>query len=149
MIQPASDCAPVLSRHPSFSLRPSRRYPPRLCKPPLNPLSHCVRTGIVEGLARAQLDDAISVVVITGGDKQAFSAGADIKEMADGDSILRLPTLIDVVDAIEACRVPVVAAIGGIALGGGCEVWKNGTGTTHRTSAVCDGHISTTTVCCV
>lgn len=93
----------------------------RLCKPPLNPLSHDVRVGILRGLQQAQGDDAVSLVVITGGSK-AFSAGADIKEMADGHAVRRTPDLLAVVAAIEACRVPVVAAIGGVALGGGCEV---------------------------
>lgn len=93
----------------------------RLCKPPLNPLSHDVRAGILHGLQQAQGDDAVSLVVITGGSK-AFSAGADIKEMADGHAVRRSPDLLTVVAAIEACRVPVVAAIGGVALGGGCEV---------------------------
>lgn len=97
----------------------------RLCNPPLNPLSYNVRVGILEGLAQAQGDSAVSVVVITGGDKQAFSAGADIKEMADGHAVRRAPDLLAVVAAIEACRVPVVAAIGGVALGGGCEVGTN------------------------
>lgn len=63
----------------------------------------------------------MSLVVITGGNK-AFSAGADIKEMADGDAVRRAPDLLTVVASIEASRVPVVAAIGGVALGGGCEV---------------------------
>lgn len=93
----------------------------RLCKPPLNPLSHDVRVGILEGLKQAQHDGAVSLLVITGGDK-AFSAGADIKEMADGHAVRRKPDLLAVVAAIEASRVPVVAAIGGVALGGGCEV---------------------------
>ena len=93
----------------------------RLSKPPLNPLSHDVRAGILHGLQQAQGDDAVSLVVITGGSK-AFSAGADIKEMADGHAVRRSPDLLTVVAAIEACRVPVVAAIGGVALGGGCEV---------------------------
>lgn len=93
-----------------------------LRNPPLNPLSYHVRTGILEGLAQAQLDNAVSYVVITGGDKQAFSAGADIKEMTDGQAVGRKPHLPAVVAAIEACKTPVVAAIGGVALGGGCEV---------------------------
>ncbi|CAN0310077.1 unnamed protein product, partial [Hapterophycus canaliculatus] len=94
---------------------------PRLCKPPLNPLSHDVRVGILDGLNRAQHDDSVSLIVITGGSK-AFSAGADIKEMADAHAVRRSPDLLAVVGAIEASTVPVVAAIGGVALGGGCEV---------------------------
>lgn len=93
----------------------------RLCNPPLNPLSHSVREGIIESLAQARADDGVTCLVITGGD-HAFSAGADIKEMEDGAAVSREPTLVTVVDAIEACEVPVVAAISGVALGGGCEV---------------------------
>lgn len=99
---------------------------PRLCNPPLNPLSHDVRSGILEGLKRAH-DEHVSVVVISGGNK-AFSAGADIKEMADGTAVRRMPDLLTVVAAIEASTVPVVAAIGGVALGGGCEVRFGPTG---------------------
>lgn len=62
------------------------------------------------------------MIVITGGDAKAFSAGADIKEMSDAEAIGRKSSLLEVVNAIEECRVPVVAAIGGLALGGGCEV---------------------------
>ena len=78
--------------------------------------------GILDALARAQSNDAISVVVITGATKRAFSAGADIKEIASGDGVGKTPNLLAVVRGIEACRVPVVAAIDGVALGGGCEV---------------------------
>lgn len=103
-------------------MRPSLLHrPPRLCNPPLNPLSYHVRKGILDGLAQAQGDDAVSIVVITGGENQPFSAGADIKEMTDGTAVRRSPDLSAVVAAIESCRVPVVAAIGGVALGGGCE----------------------------
>lgn len=112
-----------VSRHTSH-LHPiivHRSTHPRLCKPPLNPLSHDVRLGILDGLNRAQHDDSVSLIVITGGNK-AFSAGADIKEMADAHAVRRSPDLLTVVGAIEASAVPVVAAIGGVALGGGCEV---------------------------
>ena len=78
--------------------------------------------GILDALAQAQSNDAISMVVMTGATKRAFSAGADIKEMASGDGVGKAPNLLAVVRGIEACRVPVVAAIDGVALGGGCEV---------------------------
>lgn len=78
--------------------------------------------AILDALAQAQSDDAISMVVIVGAQKRAFSAGADIKEMATGDAVSKAPDLLAVVNAIEAFRVPVIAAIDGVALGGGCEV---------------------------
>lgn len=95
----------------------------RLCNPPLNPLSQHVRAGIMKGLEQAQSDPAVSCIVITG-EGQAFSVGADVKEMVDGTDVLRSPALPAVVDAIEKCSLPVIAAIGGTALGGGCEVRK-------------------------
>lgn len=94
-----------------------------------------MRVGILEGLKRAQHDEQVSLVVITGGNK-AFSAGADIKEMADGHAVRRTPDLLTVVAAIEASRVPVVAAIGGVALGGGCEVRYGAAKVSARTSAL-------------
>ncbi|CAM9645465.1 unnamed protein product, partial [Choristocarpus tenellus] len=93
----------------------------RLSNPPLNPLSHGVRAGMIEGLSRAENDPAVTSIVITG-NGNAFSAGADIKEMSDVHSILRHPSLTAVVAAIENCSIPVSAAINGVALGGGCEV---------------------------
>ena len=53
---------------------------------------------------------------------EAAGIAPEIKEMADGHAVRRAPDLLTVVSAIEASRVPVVAAIGGVALGGGCEV---------------------------
>lgn len=99
---------------------------PRLNNPPLNPLSLHVREGILNGLAQAQLDDAVSMIVITGGGGKSFSVGADIKEMSNAEAIGRKSNLLEVVNAIEECRVPVVAAISGLALGGGCEVMTDG-----------------------
>lgn len=111
------------TNHPgvlSLSLRPAF---PRLCNPPLNPLSHNVRVGILNCLKQAKADKRrVSCIIITGGE-HAFSAGADIKELADdGAAARREPNLVTVVDAIEACKIPVVAAIGGVAFGGGYEV---------------------------
>lgn len=99
---------------------------PRLNNPPLNPLSLHVREGILNSLAQAQLDDAVSMIIITGGGGKSFSAGADIKEMSNAQAIGQKSSLLEVVNAIEECRVPVVAAIGGLALGGGCEVITDG-----------------------
>lgn len=93
-----------------------------------------MRVGILDGLNQAQHDRDLALVVITGGNK-AFSAGADIKEMADGHAVRRAPDLLTVVAAIEASRVPVVAAIGGVALGGGCEVGGAGCATSEAPTA--------------
>ena len=70
-----------------------------------------------------EADDAIGAVVITGSDK-AFAAGADIKEM-QGRSFVDV-YLADFVtkgwERVTTCRKPIIAAVAGYALGGGCEM---------------------------
>ncbi len=85
---------------------------------PLNALALGLRTGLVDAIKVANADPAIKAIVITGKGR-AFSAGADITEFAKG----RLePFLWEVINSIEASTKPVVAAINGLALGGGLEV---------------------------
>lgn len=86
--------------------------------PPVNALSAAVRAGLAEAVAKAAADPAIDAIVIAAAGK-AFIAGADIGEF--GKPPLA-PLLPDVLDAIEAASKPVVAAINGVALGGGLEV---------------------------
>jgi len=88
--------------------------------PPMNPLSLPVRTGLMEGLKRAAADDAVTAVVLTGAGG-TFSSGADINEIASG-AALTPPTLRDLQGQMEASRKPLVAAIDGIAFGGGFEI---------------------------
>lgn len=86
--------------------------------PPVNALGHAVRAGLAAAISEAAGDDGIKAVVIHC-DGRTFFAGADITEF--GKPPLA-PSLPDVVDAIEQCPKPVVAAIHGTALGGGLEV---------------------------
>ena len=88
--------------------------------PPVNGLGHALRTGIVEGMRRAQADPAIKAIVLTGAGK-AFSGGADIREF-NTPKALAEPTLFTVIRTVEQCPKPVVAAIHSVAMGGGLEL---------------------------
>ena len=89
----------------------------------LNALSSGLVSDLGQALDGFEDDEGIRAVVITGSEK-AFAAGADIKEMAD-------KTFVDCYvgefitkgwERITTCRKPIIAAVAGYALGGGCEV---------------------------
>ncbi len=89
----------------------------------LNALCAALIAELGQALDAFEADDAIGAIVLTGSEK-AFAAGADIKEMAS-------KTYMDVYltdfitkgwERITVCRKPIVAAVSGFALGGGCEV---------------------------
>jgi len=88
--------------------------------PPVNALGHAVRQGLVDAIEKAEDDDAVKAVVIAC-EGQTFFAGADVSEFGTPKAF-EAPMLPQVVDRIEACAKPVVAAIHGTALGGGLEV---------------------------
>ncbi len=85
--------------------------------PPTGALSADVRTALWTAVENGDADDAVEAIVITGG-APMFATGAGLNDEADGNA----PTLAELCDRIEACETPVVAAIGGSALGGGLEI---------------------------
>ena len=90
--------------------------------PPVNALSHSVRIGLMEALAKAGSDPEIRAMVLIGGGK-TFMAGADLKEFGRPKDP---PELHHVQAAMEALDKPLVSAIHGTALGGGLEVALTG-----------------------
>lgn len=88
----------------------------RLNNPPVNALSHALRTGIQDAIAQAQDDTSLALVLICEG--RTFIAGADISEFGQAPMLPSLPELLNV---IEASQKPIIAAIHGTALGGGLE----------------------------
>ena len=86
--------------------------------PPVNALGHAVREGLVKAIEEADSDESVKAVVIVC-QGQTFFAGADITEFGKP---MQMPMLPMVVDIIENCTKPVVAAIHGTAFGGGLEV---------------------------
>jgi 3-hydroxyacyl-CoA dehydrogenase len=89
-------------------------------KPPVNGLGHGLRSGLWAAIERLEADPAVRALVITGSDK-AFSGGADITEFGTAAALAE-PHLPMLTQRIEACRKPVVAAVGKLALGGGLEL---------------------------
>lgn len=96
----------------------------RLQRPPMNALNIQVQEELREAAHQASVDDSVRAVIVYGGEK-VFAAGADIKEMAGmgyADMAPRAQEISRAVDAIARIPKPVVAAITGYALGGGCEL---------------------------
>jgi len=88
----------------------------------LNALSGELMGALLETL-RALDEDVEVRAIVLGGNERAFAAGADIQELAAGTPIsLYQNRRIDAWDAIRAVRTPLVAAVSGFCLGGGCEL---------------------------
>lgn len=89
----------------------------------LNALNLNMMKELADALSKLEDDDSVGCVILTGSEK-AFAAGADIKEMADDDylSLYKHDRFEDYHMATERFRKPIIAAVSGYALGGGCEV---------------------------
>ncbi len=88
----------------------------------LNALNREMMAAMVDALAGFDADPAVGCIVLTG-DRRAFAAGADIKEMAEASPVSMLDNpFIDYWDRLRRIAKPVVAAVSGYALGGGCEL---------------------------
>jgi enoyl-CoA hydratase len=89
----------------------------------LNALDSATLRELVEALERLDADQSCRAVVITGAGERAFAAGADIKEMADQSPVtLTIQNTFALWERIRRVRKPLVAAVRGYALGGGCEL---------------------------
>ena len=92
-----------------------------IAHPPANAISAAVIAGIREAVQAAVASDDCRVLVITGDGERFFAAGADVSEFATSGAagILAGQKLTS---EIEDCRIPVIAAVNGMAFGGGCEI---------------------------
>ncbi len=91
-----------------------------LYNPPVNGLGHALRTAIMDEMKKASDDPAVKAILLIGSAK-AFSGGADIREFNTPKSSAE-PTLQQLNDAQDAMQKPLIAAIGGFAMGGGLEL---------------------------
>jgi len=88
----------------------------------LNALNDALITELNQALDACEADASIGCIVITGSEK-AFAAGADIKEMQSKTYMeVYSQDFIGNWDRVARCRKPVIAAVAGFALGGGCEL---------------------------
>jgi len=88
----------------------------------LNALNFSVVSELANALEELDRDQTIRCIVITGSGEKAFAAGADIKEMSDKSPIEMLVGGFEAWERIRRIHTPLIAAVGGYALGGGCEL---------------------------
>lgn len=96
-----------------------------LNRPPFNPLNTELYEELSHLLDKLEAADDVRAVIITGKGERAFAAGADINEMIhlDGAEMLKMSRVSrQAYDKVEALGKPVIAAVNGLALGGGCEL---------------------------
>ncbi len=88
----------------------------------MNALNSDLMTELIEALLDFDIDEEIGAIVITGSEK-VFAAGADISEMAEMSAVEMLTSsFVELFDGIRDIKKPIIAAVSGYALGGGCEL---------------------------
>src|SRR6185437_18693 len=88
----------------------------------LNALSHELMAELVAALEEMDRDQSVRAIVLTGSER-AFAAGADIKEMSDESTVsIMLKDQFATWDRVKNIKKPIIAAVSGFALGGGCEL---------------------------
>ena len=91
----------------------------------LNALNFHLVRELADALEEFDRDETIRCIVITGAGDRAFAAGADIKEMSDKSPIDMMLGGFESWNRIRDIKKPLIAAVGGFALGGGCELAMN------------------------
>lgn len=93
-----------------------------LNRPPANPINLAVLNELDEVLTKWAQDKAVRAIIITGAGERGFSAGFDLKTAGTPEGEKSMSRGQEVFSRIEKCPKPVIAAINGFALGGGCEL---------------------------
>jgi len=93
-----------------------------LNRPPANPINFAVLNELDEVFTKWEKDKAVRAVIITGAGQRGFSAGFDLKTAGTPDGEKAMSRGQEVFGHIEKYPKPVIAAINGFALGGGCEL---------------------------
>lgn len=93
-----------------------------LNRPPANPINFAVLSELDEVLTKWEKDTSLRAIIITGAGERGFSAGFDLKTAGTPDGEKAMSRGQEVFSHIERYPKPVIAAINGFALGGGCEL---------------------------
>jgi len=98
----------------------------KLNRPPVNPLSVKSYLEIYDAICELEKDESIGAIIITGNGEKAFAAGLDVKDVMGKSAVETLDFLWSAprkaFDKLTGIEKPTIAAIFGLALGGGCEV---------------------------